>query len=201
MTVHRLIRRLAIACLLAATSAQAAIIDHALITPSTDLTADTRFPIEQIVDGITSDAAPFNGFAAAFTAPITGTIRFDFSQPFDLSGFLLYNDINVLREGIRNFTLTLFDNAGTAIATSFPTTYVGPISQAAAEEYLFAAPVRDVASAELFVVDTNVGGATRRIEIREVEFSLAAPAIAVPAPGALALLMAGLFAVWRRIQA
>jgi hypothetical protein len=66
------------------------------------------FTIDQIADGITIDGlsptfpGPFNGFASPAA---TGTITLDLVSEFNLSSFILWNDINVFQEGIKDFRL------------------------------------------------------------------------------------------------
>lgn len=165
-------------------SATAALVDFNDITASTTMTPGA-FPLNQIVDGITADTPPFNGFTSPQTA---GTITFDFASSYNLSSFILHNDINVLAEGIRDFRLDFFDNLDQQIVTPFSTNYTGPQGQFAGEEYIFNSPVLNVSRVDLVIFNTNIGGASTQVEIREVEFSISA----VPVPAAVWLFGSGL---------
>ncbi len=99
-------------CLAVALNAGAAqafsLISESQIIPSTNLPSLGPFPINQIADGITRDGlfptfpGPFNGFASPAA---TGTITLDLVSEFNLSSFILWNDINVFQEGIKDFRL------------------------------------------------------------------------------------------------
>ncbi len=164
-------------------SVAAALIDYNDITPSTTMTPGA-FPLNQIVDGITADNYPFNGFTSPQTA---GTITFDFASSYNLSSFILHNDINVLAEGIRDFRLDFFDSFDQQIATPFSTNYTGPQGQLAGEEYIFNSSVLNVSRVDLVIFNTNIGGASTQVEIREVEFGISP----VPVPAAFWLFGSG----------
>ena len=143
------------------------------ITPSTDLTQNDngvpgRFPIENIADGITSDDSPLNGFDSFESS---GIICLELDQEYDLQSFLLWNDVNIGGQGIRDFSLSFYDannNLITNIASStINGLFVGPLNQLQQEEYLFDSVVERVKKVELIVTTTfqNQG-----LEIREVEF-------------------------------
>ena len=164
--------------------ALSATISGSQITPSTSVTADPRFPINQIADGITSDAFPFNGFAAAIGTGSTGTITLSFANDFDLRSFILWNDINVFSEGIKDFRLDFFNSSNSQISPSFSTTFLGPIGQVAPAEYVFNQVIPGVRQVDLVVLSTNPG-VVSRMEIREVAFtsgSINNPATSVPEP-------------------
>ncbi len=191
--IHMKTQLAAIVCLLSPTSAFADIWDSAEllgyteITASTELTAIAPFGVEQVSDGITSDAPPFNGFASWARS---GTVRLDFSTSFDLTSFILFNDVNVRAEGIQNFRLDFFDgsmNLMTQDDLGFLPEYTAPLGQLAGEEYKFGAVVEGVSRVDLVVLSSY-----RRIEIREVQFT------AVPAPGSLTLLAAAPLLLRRR---
>lgn len=159
----------------------------ALITPSTSLSifnfGSQTFPVSQIADGIRAEDNALNGFAS-FDA--SGTITLDLNGDFDLSSFVLWNDVNVLAEGIKDFQLKFYDAGDALISTSL--TLTGPVGQLSPQTYLFDAVVRGVSKVELAVLSSNVGVVTH-IEIREVAFN-GTPS-AVPVPAALWLLVSG----------
>lgn len=80
--------------------ANAVLISGSQIIPSTALLSVPPFTIDQITDGITSDAPPYNGFVSNSAS---GTITLNLVNAFDLSSFILWNDINVNSEGIKDF--------------------------------------------------------------------------------------------------
>lgn len=152
------------------------------IMPSTDLqelqiplnqVGSTLFPIEEIADNVTSDAFPFNGFASPSSS---GTITLDLDGDFDLDSFLLWNDINVQSEGIRDFRLDFFDNANSMIDVGFSTTFTAPLGQVEAEEYSFESTVGDVSRVDLVVLNSQPF-TFNRIEIREVAFTGSAKSV------------------------
>lgn len=162
----------------------AALVDFNDITATTTMIPGA-FPLNQIVDGITADNYPFNGFTSPQTA---GTITFNFVSSYNLSSFILHNDINVFAEGIRDFRLDFFDNLNQQIATPFSTNYTGPQGQLAGEEYIFNSSVLNVSRVDLVIFNTNIGGASTQVEIREVEFTIST----VPVPAAVWLFGSGL---------
>ena len=191
MTTHPSRIGLALAALLLASggAARADSIGTTAITPSTSLPffscCGYQFTLDQINDGITADF-PFNGFAAnGITA---GRITFGLDQAYDLDSFTLWNDINVLNEGVRSFTLSFEDAAGNLLGT---TGTLSAVSQFAPQVYTFANTVMGVKTVQLDVLTSSW-----QIEIREVEFNGVA---AVPEPGTWATLIAGLAALgWMR---
>jgi hypothetical protein len=162
-------------------------IDRADIIPSTTLPTLTLsghrpFAINQINDGIKANVNtkdfPFNGFASPASQ---GTITFDFAKEFDLSSFILWNDVNVQNEGIKNFHLDFFDKSNNLISSYFPKS-AAPLGQIAPKEYAFD-KVPAVSRANLVVSDSYW-----RIEIREAAFTGTPSAKSVPEPtSALAL--------------
>lgn len=162
----------------------AALVDFNDITASTTMTLGA-FPLHQIADGVISDAFPFNGFTSPQTA---GTISLNFSSVQNLGSFILHNDINVLAEGIKDFRLDFFDALGQQILTPFSTSYVGPQGQLAGEEYIFGSTVAGVSQVDLVIFNTNTGGASTQVEIREVQFGIGE----VPVPAAAWLFGSGL---------
>ncbi len=176
----------AIVCLLAPTSAFAGLIDYTEIMASTELTAHSSFPVEEISDGITSDAFPFNGFVSRGVQ--TGTVHLDFSTSYDLTSFTIFNDVNVRAEGVRSFRLDFFDESMASLGSSM--NYIAPFNQVEGQEYEFGV-VRNVSRVDLVVLSTYSTGFG--IEIREVQFT------AVPTPGSASLLaIGGLLAARRR---
>jgi len=138
--------------------------------------------ILEIADGDTSN---FNGFAG--DEGLLGIIDLDLLGNFDLSSFSLWNDINVLHEGVSTFQLHFYDAADALISTS--AVFTAPDGQVAAGVYGFAT-VANVGRVELEVLSLLTGGVCCRIEIREVAFE--GQAAAIPEPETYALMLAGL---------
>ena len=150
----------------AGSAAQATLIQGpAYISASTALPVYSGWPhnISEIADGISAD---FNGWAGA--NGLVGTIKLDLLGTFDLNSFSLWNDINILREGVGDFQLHFFDASDQLISTS--ARYTAPIGQFAAGVYNFA-PVQNVSRVDLEVLTLLTGGVCCRIEIREVAFN------------------------------
>lgn len=166
-----------------APAARAEYIGGSQLTPSSSLIAEAPFVLSQIADGITSDAPPYNGFVSNVTS---GTIRFGLDRTYTLDGFVLWNDINVLGEGIAQFRLDFLDNNLVLIGST--ATLTAPQGQIDPATYAFN-PVSGVSNVDLVVLSANVGVATR-IEIREVGF-LGSTA-AVPESGSAGLLALGM---------
>ena len=177
-------------CLAVALNAGAAqafsLISESQIIPSTNLPSLGSFPINQIADGITRDGlfptfpGPFNGFASPAA---TGTITLDLVGEFNLSSFILWNDINVFQEGIKDFRLNFFTSSNSLIPINFSTNFTAPITQVEAEEYVFGEVVPGVSRVDLVVLssqESSLGG-INRIEIREVAFT-GVPVASVPEP-------------------
>jgi hypothetical protein len=165
--------------------AQAVTIGGSQITPSTTLPSVTipginSFTIDKIADGITSDAFPFNGFASTAS---TGTISLGFANDFDLRSFLLWNDINVGQEGIKDFRLDFFNSTNAQISPGFSTTFVAPLGQLAPAEYVFNQVIPGVRRVDLVVLSSQPF-TINRIEIREVAFTTGsiASTTSVPEP-------------------
>lgn len=177
------------ATLLGAASAQAAI-PFSAITPSTTIPScevgtcgKLVWPVAEIADGIIADGAPFNGFAG-LTGQL-GTIRLDLDGEYDIDAFNLWNDINIVNEGVRTFRLDFFDIDGDAIGSSGT---LAAVSKFAPNTYSFFA-IERVSRVDMVIL--TVSG---RVEIREVGFdgSVSAP---VPEPGTTALMLLGLAGV------
>jgi hypothetical protein len=155
-----------LAVALNAGAAHAASISGTDIIPSTTLPPQTignfTFTIDQIADGITSN---LNGFASTAA---TGTITLDLVGEFNLNSFILWNDVNVLAEGIENFQLKFFNSSNDLTESS--NTLVGPLGQFEGEEYVFDEVVRNVSRVDLVVLSSYPGFGSD-IEIREVAFT------------------------------
>lgn len=184
--MQRLVKPLAALATLACAAAT-----HATVIQTTDFVASTNLPpfeyrkvfsIDQINDGDIGDAAPYNGFAA--NQILTGRITFTFVQTWDLSGITIWNDVNVLNEGVRSFRLSFEDAAGAHLGT---TASHAAVSQFAPQAYSFA-PVAGVKRVHMDVLQAQF-----QIELREVAFN--GMAAAVPEPGAWALMGLGLTGV------
>ena len=133
------------------------------IIPSTDLTVliETGYTwgLTQINDGITEDLSPYNGFVSSQTE---GTITLELVDEYDLSKFLLWNDVNVSKEGIRQFRLEFYNKLDTIISESQTFT---ANSQLNANEFVFDNIVIGVKKVNLIIL-----AASHQIEIRELEF-------------------------------
>lgn len=140
--------------------------------------------IAEIADG---DSSNFNGFAGR--TGVTGTITLDLIGTFDLESFTLFNDLNVLAEGVETFQLRFFDAADALISTS--AVFNAPVGQVAGETYEFAGEVLGVSKVELDVLSLLNNS---RIEIREVLFN-GEEVAPIPLPAGLPLLGAGLLAL------
>ena len=163
---RRLLLTTVIAVALSAqTGAAATIFGPGQISASTALpNSGTGFTIDQICDGVIDPPVWFNGFAAV--PGLVGTIRLDLATAQDLGDFVLWNDINVFAEGIRNFRLDFFDSANTPLGST--PVLVGSLGSALPVVYTFAAPVAGVKRVDLVVLTLNP---SQRLEIREVAFN------------------------------
>lgn len=181
---------LAATALLAATPAQAALLQGPTVIQAST-TLPTYFgwtrPISEIADGISAD---FNGWAGG--NGLVGTITLDLLGTYDLTSFSLWNDINILREGVGDFRLHYFDDNDALIGSS--AVFTAPVSTFAAGVYALGT-VQGVSRVDLEVLTLLTGGVCCRIEIREVAFngerSTGGPS-GVPEPGSLALAGLGL---------
>lgn len=185
------------------------IISESQIIPSTNVPSFGSFTIDKIADGITTDGffptfpGPFNGFAS-FAA--TGTITLDLVSDFNLSSFILWNDINVFQEGIKDFRLDFFNSSNSLIPVNFSTNFRAPVTQVEAEEYVFGEVVPGVSRVDLVVLSSQQSSLLdiNRIEIREVAFT-GDPVASVPEPTSIlgtaaALGLGMLFARQRRTR-
>ena len=151
--------------------------------------------IAEIVDGIKDDTVlnpgfPYNGFAGA-TGQV-GKISLDLVGTFNLDSFLLWNDINIVSEGINTFRLDFFDDSESLLSST--ATLSAPAGQLAAGRYDFASTVFGVGRVDLVVLSNLLSPNGARIEIREVEFE-GTRVSEVPVPGTLGLLGVGLAAI------
>lgn len=168
-------------------SSKAAFIPNSEITASTTLPTyvDTifgSFPIEEILDGITSDAAPYNGFAAAGVT--TGVINFNLNSDYDITAFSLWNDINVLNEGVRSFDMMFYDSSGVLLGSLLGQS---AISTTSAQEYMLTAILSGVRSISMNVTFSNL-----QIEIREIAFSGQLSYVSTPWTAPFVILMIAL---------
>lgn len=170
----------AAALLMAGAAVQAAPIATTQITPSTSLGQYLYFSIDQMVDGNATES-PLNGYASGFYVT-TGRITLTLDQAYDLDSFSLWNDINILNEGVRTFKLTFEDVSG---ATLGSTGTLSAVSQYNAQVYTFASTMAGVKRVQMDVLSSNL-----QIEIREVAFN--GSVAAVPEPGTVATMLAGL---------
>lgn len=154
--------------LLSSRPASAAFIGGSQIHPSTDLSSVGSWSIDQIADGITDDSSPFNGFVSQAQS---GIISLALDKDYDLSAFVLWNDVNVTGEGISQFQLNFYDSNSSLLSTSG--VFTGPVLQRDPATYTFG-QVDAVRRVDLVVLSCNVGRHFTRIEIREVGFQGAA---------------------------
>ena len=165
---------LGLACLLGSAAANAAPITlqgSAYILPSTLLATcspavclGNGTNLLEIADGDTSN---FTGWAGA--DGVIGIIRLDLlGGSYDLDSFSLWNDLNVVHEGVGDFQLHFYNAAGQFISSS--AVYTAPIGQVGPGVYSFA-PVPNVGIVQLEVLTLLTGGSCCRIEIREVAFT------------------------------
>ncbi|MCP4290309.1 MAG: hypothetical protein GY780_00565 [bacterium] len=146
----------------------AEIFGPAQITASTTIpNSGAGFTIDQICDGIIDPAVWFNGFAAV--PGMVGTIRLDLTTASDLDDFVLWNDINVLAEGIRDFRLDFFDADNVSLGSTEVLT--GPLGSMAPGIYEFD-QVLNVKRVDLVVLTLNP---SQRLEIREIGFNDSPP--------------------------
>lgn len=171
----------------------APIIPFTEITPSTSLIPSVSpglgpWSIDQISDGITADIdPPLPGFV---TSASSGTISLELDYEYDLESFLLWNDVRVQGQGIKDFSLEFFDLGGDLITTLSSSilngAFIGPFIQLPAEEYFFDSPVSGVKKVDLVIANTHSLG----IELREV--ALTGTLSSVPVPSAVWLFGSGL---------
>ncbi len=125
----------------------------------------SRFPLSEMTDGNVSDASPFNGYQANNRA--TGTITITLDQPYDLTAFYLWNDINVRAEGVERFSLRFFDAAGNVIGSDI-SNQVTAAGQVAPKIVNFSK--QGVKRVAMTVHSVRATTGIRRVEIREIGF-------------------------------
>jgi hypothetical protein len=168
--------------------ADVAALTFADITPSTAIPScevgtcgKLVWPVSELADGIIADGPPFNGFAG-LTGSL-GTISLDLAGDFDIDAFYLWNDINIVNEGVRSFRLDFFDSTDISVGSSGT---LSAVSKFAANEYTFASAFRQVSRVDMVIL-----GVSGRVEIREIGFA-GAPSAPVPEPSTPALFALGL---------
>ena len=109
-------------------------------------------------------------------------------QPYDLTSFSLWNDINVNNEGVRTFSLNFIDSEGFSLGT---TGVLNAVSQFDAQVYDFGQTFVGVKTVEFNVLSSSL-----QIEIRELAFNGSAT-FAVPEPGTLLMFCAGMLGLVR----
>lgn len=142
----------------------ASISGNQLTVSSTIPNGSSRFPLSQINDGIKSDASPFNGFQGRNRT--TGTLTFGLDQTYRLTGFKLWNDINVREEGVKKFRLEFLNASGGTIRSQ---TFTAQAGINGAQNFNFTA-VPGVKTVKMHVDSFLPGRGIVRTEIREVEF-------------------------------
>lgn len=157
------------------------------ITPSTSLGQYASYSLDQLHDGIVSDAFPYNGYASGFGVT-SGLITLSLDQTYDLNSFSLWNDINIQSQGVRSFSLNFLDSSGMSIGT---TGDLFAVSQFDAQVYNFSQTFLGVKTVELNISDSDL-----QIEIRELSFNGTATS-SVPEPATLLLFGAGLIGLTR----
>lgn len=148
----------------------ATIIRSSQITASTNLTVKNYegmgpFAVEHITDGIMSDTPFYNGFISESDS---GIIMLELDKEYDLDGFLLWNDVHIRGEGIRQFKLDFYDADYKLIKTVSNSThngiFTGAIYQLNSEKYIFDNVIKGVKTVNLVILSSN------QLEIREVAF-------------------------------
>ena len=138
------------------------------ISVDTDMAVWNGYTIDQILDGITADTKPYNGFTTNSKA---GTINFNFDSPHDVDGIKIWNDVNVGKEGIKDFELEFENSAGETIAGQKFTALAGKKDV----QYFEFPREKNVIKINLVVLSSHNEGfpATyrERIEAREVAFT------------------------------
>ncbi len=167
--------------------AYGATISGSQIVPSTTLPNVNPWTIDLISDGITEDTRTtlpyYNGFVSDQDR---GTITLDLVGNFDLTSFILWNDVNVQEEGIKDFRLDFFNSSNTLIPVNFSPTFETIIGKKEKTEYLFDELVPGVSRVDLVVLNSHHPGTYNRIEIREVAFTgTPTTATAVPEPSSI----------------
>ncbi|MDB2449172.1 PEP-CTERM sorting domain-containing protein [Pseudomonadales bacterium] len=172
------------------TSSRATLIETTAITASTTLGQFAMFPhltIDKLNDGVIGDSPPYNGYASGF-ADTSGLITLSLDQPYDLTSFSLWNDINLNDEGVRTFLLNFIDSEGFSLGT---TAVLHAVSQFDTQVYDFGQTFVGVKTVEFNVLSSSL-----QIEIRELAFNGSAT-FAVPEPGTLLMFCAGMLGLVR----
>jgi hypothetical protein len=173
--MRALTQKLILSLLLLVPTANADVIDTTSITASTSLIempsiASGTWSVDELTDGVISDAYPYFGFVSGVTS---GVVHLALDNIYDLDSFSIWNDVNVLAEGVRDFRLDFLDAANTVVAS-----YSGSAISQFNEQIFSFATVSGVQSVDLVVLT-----AAHQIEIREVAFN--GNATAVPEPATL----------------
>ncbi len=204
---HFTLKRAALlACCLSVVSAPAMaqnITGPSQIGPVTSTIPDGTdpYPLSQIADGIFTNG-PHNGFQGADYTAVPATqnpvpvpssanvISFTLNQPYDITQFHLWNDINVRKESVSSFQLRFYDASGLIATSAVFNTVAGTVAQ---QDFSFPM-VSGVTRVEMIVLGvfnippagSRPGTFARRVEIREVAFTgerTPPPEVAVPMPG------------------
>ncbi|KPA18884.1 hypothetical protein MHK_000898 [Candidatus Magnetomorum sp. HK-1] len=133
------------------------------ITPESTLPLSIEFgdtySLTQIVDGVTDDSLPFNGFVSSEK---TGTITLIFTSEYSIDSFLIWNDVNVSAEGVRTIKLVFI---GANDSVIYESQVYNIESKLEAQEFVFDNKIEGVIKVNLIVLSS-----ASRIEIREIEF-------------------------------
>lgn len=142
------------------------------ITASSSIPTNTDYPsngIAKIVDGNVADgvvSGVWNGFIGKNNT--VGTITLTFNQDYDLTQFYLWNDVNIQKEGVRQYKLTFYNAAGTVVGSTGTLTTV----QGQAAPFVTGLSVSNVRKVVMQVISHWTTGTNYpRVEIREVAFS------------------------------
>ncbi len=120
------------------------------------------FQKEEMIDGINADL-PHNGFEG--DTGVIGKITFTLDKPYDLDQSYLWNDINVVAEGVKTYKFNFYDAGNILVGTTgIFSVNIGQI--AAHIESLSVANVKKV-EMEVLTLQTSYN----RVEIREVAFN------------------------------
>ncbi len=158
--------------------ASATLIPYTSITPTTSLVHLSSWTLDKIADGVTNDYVfPDGGFVSTSTS---GTVHLTFNQNFNLTSFVLWNDVNIGDQGVRTFRLDFFNEVGMLLSSTSTLNAISILDQ---QIYAFSA-VQNVKKVD-FVILTSA----YQIEIREVSFNGVA---SVPEFSSLVLMALGI---------